>query len=59
MKEHFTKLREIMDRYEEQSEKQLSDLLKKQDERLGAIQDQIVNQMDKLYNDDLNLSSLE
>lgn len=43
MKEHFSKLRQILDTYEEQSEKQLTELLQKQDERLSDIQDQIVN----------------
>ena len=39
MKEHFSKLRDILDKYEEQSEKQLTELLQKQDERLSDIQD--------------------
>jgi hypothetical protein len=59
MKEHFGKLRDIMDKYEESCENHLSDLLKKQDEKIKAIQDGIYEEMDKLFNDDLNLSSLE
>ena len=37
MKEHFGKLREIMDQYEESCENHLSDLLKKQDEKIKNI----------------------
>jgi hypothetical protein len=59
MKEHFGKLRDIMDKYEESCENHLSDLLKKQDEKIKNIQDGIYDEMDKLFNDDLNLSSLE
>ena len=59
MKEHFGKLREIMDKYEESCESHLSELLRKQDEKIKNIQDGILNEQDKLFNDDLNLSSLE
>ena len=37
MKEHFGKLRDIMDKYEETCENHLSDLLKKQDEKIKNI----------------------
>ena len=48
-----------MDKYEESCEKHLSELLKRQDEKIKLIQEGIVNEMDNLYNDDLNLNSLE
>ena len=59
MKEHFGKLRDIMDKYEESCEQNLSDLLSKQDEKIKSIQDGILHEQDKLFNDNLNLSSLE
>ena len=59
MKEHFGKLREIMDKYEETCENHLADLLSKQDDKIKSIQDGIIHEQDKLFNDDLNLSSLE
>jgi len=59
MKEHFTKLRSIMDEYEEQCESSLASLLTKQEEKIKSIQDSIVTETDHLFNDDLNLSSLE
>ena len=37
MKEHFGKLRDIMDKYEETCEQNLSDLLSKQDEKIKSI----------------------
>ena len=48
-----------MDRYEESCEKHLSELLKRQDEKIQAIQAGIGSELDKLFNDDLNLNSLE
>ena len=59
MKEHFTKLQSVMDKYEEACERHLSDLLRRQDEKIKYIQDGIVNEMDKLNNDHLNLKTLE
>lgn len=48
-----------MDDYEQNCEKTLTNLLKKQDDKIKTIQDYIVKEMDSLYNDDLNLKSLE
>ena len=59
MKEHFGKLRDIMDKYEATCETNLSELLNKQDSKIKSIQDGIMHEQDKLFNDDLNLSSLE
>lgn len=59
MKEHFTKLRDVMDKYEESCEQHLAELLKRQDEKIKAVQESIVGEVDKLFNADINLSSLE
>jgi hypothetical protein len=37
MKEHFTKLQSVMDKYEESCEKHLSELLRRQDEKIKQI----------------------
>ena len=60
MKEHFGKLREIMDKYEESCESHLSELLRKQDEKIKNIQDGILNEQDKLpwMMDDVSPSTL-
>lgn len=59
MKEHFGKLREIMDDYEQECEANLGKLLNQQQEKIKSIQDGIDAEMDKLFNDDINLRSLE
>ena len=48
-----------MDKYEENCEKNLAELLKKQDEKIKSVQEGISSEMDRLYNDDFNLNSLQ
>jgi Skp family chaperone for outer membrane proteins len=58
MKEHFGKLRQIMDDYEQQCEENLGQLLSQQEEKIKNIQDGVEGEMDKLVNDEINLNSL-
>ena len=57
--EHFTKIRRVVDTFEQKSKRMLEELMEKQNLKICQVQTQVEEYLDKLYNDDLNLSSLE
>mmetsp|Transcript_34155 Transcript_34155/g.33337 ORF Transcript_34155/g.33337 Transcript_34155/m.33337 type:complete len:191 (+) Transcript_34155:285-857(+) len=57
--EHFTKIRKVVDAFEQKAKSQLEELMEEQNQKISMVQTQVEEHLDKLYNDDLNLSSLE
>ena len=57
--EHFTKIRRVVDTFEQKAKTVLEELMEQQNGKLSQVQTKVEECLDKLYNDDLNLSSLE
>ena len=49
----------MVDAFEQKTKSKLEELMDEQNQKLCHIQTQVEERLDKLYNDDLNLSSLE
>ena len=57
--EHISKIRRVVDLFEAKMKSDLEDLEERQNVKVIAVQAQIEEYLDRLQNDDLNLSSLE
>jgi len=57
--EHFGKIRRVVDQCEASTREKMATLAEEQGGKLQQVHAQIEEHLDKLYNDDLNLSSLE